>query len=135
MSDVNSSYWMPASWSRRRPLLLGMLVAVLLGPTLLLTGVAQTTVAEVPSALLVASVPPVTLDPASIGTNPFIPEDANIGDCVSSAPRPECGSDEQGGWHQYLTMLVLLMGTVFIGWRIARGVRSRDRAMTPPTDA
>lgn len=78
--------------------------------------------------------PLITVDPASIGTNPFIPEDANIGDCVSSVPRPECGSQAQGGWRQYLTMLVLVLGTAFIGWRIARGVRSRDRAMSPPTD-
>lgn len=132
MTDVN-----PPRSLLRRPLLLGMLVGLLIGPGLLLATsagmtVAGTTVAR--AAPLLASVPPVTADPASIGTNPFIPEDANIGDCVSSVPRPQCGSDQQGGWHQYLTMLVLLLGTVFIGWRIARGVRSRDRSMTPPSD-
>lgn len=78
-----------------------------------------------------ASAPPVTPDPASIGTNPFIPEDANIGDCVSSLPRPDCGTEEKGGAGQYLTMLALALGTAFIGWRIWRGVSARDRALDP----
>jgi hypothetical protein len=78
-----------------------------------------------------ASAPPVTPDPASIGTNPFIPEDVNIGDCVSSVPRPDCGTEEHGGAGQYLTMLALVLGTAFIGWRIARGVRARDSALDP----
>jgi hypothetical protein len=74
-----------------------------------------------------ASVPPVTPDPSGMADNPFIPENANLGDCVSSLPRPDCGTDQRSGYHQYLTLIVLFLGTVFIGWRIARGVRSRDR--------
>lgn len=140
MAGVNP----PFAWHRppllrrasvlRRPLLIGVLVGLLVAPGSALTAFAEMS-AESAGSSAVASVPPVTPDPASIGTNPFIPEDANIGDCVSSVPRPECGSEEKGGWHQYLTMLVLLLGTVFIGWRIARGVRSRDSALAPPTDA
>lgn len=87
----------------------------------------------------VATTPPPTSDPASdpatndtgLASNPFIP-DVNIGDCVSSLPRPGCGTDQQSGYHQYLTLLVLFLATAFIGWRIARGVRSRDKAANAP---
>ena len=82
-----------------------------------------------PHALATAStVPPATDAPFT--TNDFIPENANIGDCVSSLPRPECGSDSRSGYHQYLTFGVLALGTAFIGWRIARGVRARDNAQS-----
>jgi hypothetical protein len=93
---------------------------LLLGPAL---------VSVVQASGAVATVPPVTPDPASMGTNPFIPEDVNIGDCISSAPRPDCGSDQRSGYHQYLTFLILFLGTVFIGWRVALGVRARDRSV------
>ena len=64
----------------------------------------------------------------SVADNPFIPENRNLGDCVSSLPRPDCGSDARGGPLQYATFAVLLSGVGFIGWRIARGVRQKDRA-------
>lgn len=75
---------------------------------------------------------------ATIAENPYIPEDANIGDCVSSLPRPDCGSEARGGFHELLTFGVLMMGMAFIGWRIFRSVRKRDRAAAaaagrPPT--
>jgi hypothetical protein len=80
-----------------------------------------------------ATAPPPTVpgdDDAGVGTNPFIPEDVNIGDCVSALPRPDCGSREQGGSRQYLVLVVLLAAMGFIGWRVARGVRSRERGRT-----
>ncbi|MBI5089003.1 MAG: hypothetical protein HZB15_09145 [Actinobacteria bacterium] len=89
---------------------------------------------------VVVSVAQATVAPASSsgtpddGTNPFIPEDANIGDCVSALPRPDCGSEAQGGSRQYLILVGLLAGMGFIGWRIARGVRSRDRADASSTN-
>jgi hypothetical protein len=64
---------------------------------------------------------------ASIGTNPFIPENVNIGDCVSSLPRPGCGSEAGSSGATLLTFGVLTAGLAFIGWRVARGVRQRDR--------
>jgi hypothetical protein len=104
-----------------------VLAGLLLGPSLV--------------SMAHATAPPVTPDPSSMGANPFIPDDANLGDCVSSAPRPECGSDQRGGYHQYVTLVILFLGTVFIGWRVARGVRARDRAVndtpqqvTPPSN-
>lgn len=65
---------------------------------------------------------------APIATNDFIPENANIGDCVSSLPRPGCGSEARSSTGQLLTFGVLLLGTVFIGWRIVRSVRQRESA-------
>ena len=109
---------------------LALAAGLIVGPALV-TVVQATTVAT--SAFIGASVPPVP-DPETIGSNPFIPEDANIGDCVSSAPRPDCGSDERGGYHQYVTLIVLALATLFIGWRIARGVRARDRAVNDQVD-
>lgn len=69
-----------------------------------------------------------TVDPTLDGAadNPFIPQNVNLGDCVSSLPRPDCGSDAQGGPLQYATFGALMAGMVFIGWRIFRGVRRRE---------
>jgi hypothetical protein len=69
----------------------------------------------------------------TLSTNPFIPEDVNIGDCVSSLPRPGCGNRIRGDWHSMMTFGVLVAGLAFIFWRIARGVRRRDvpRGRTP----
>lgn len=68
----------------------------------------------------------------TLSTNPFIPEDVNIGDCVSSVPRPGCGNEIRGDSHAALTFGVLVLGLTFIGWRIARSVRRRDRVAGPP---
>ena len=65
---------------------------------------------------------------APIATNDFIPENANIGDCVSSLPRPGCGSEARSDTGQLLTFAALLVGSVFIGWRIVRSVRQRESA-------
>jgi hypothetical protein len=87
-----------------------------------------------------ATAPPPATTPSgstgsTVGDNPYIPEDANIGDCISALPRPECGSHEQGGSRQYLILAVLLAGMGFVGWRVARGVRARDRATAPPASS
>ena len=69
----------------------------------------------------------------SLVDNPFLPEDANIGDCVSSVPRPGCGSEARGGWRQWLILLALVGGLGVIGWRIVAGVRRRaDDAVHRP---
>lgn len=61
--------------------------------------------------------------------NVFLPEDANVTDCVGTLDRPNCGSKAKGGWRQYLTLAVLAVGLGFIGWRIAKGIRQRDAVM------
>lgn len=62
-------------------------------------------------------------------TNVFLPEDANVTDCVGTLDRPNCGSKAKGGWRQYLTLAVLAAGLGFIGWRITKGIRQRDAVM------
>ncbi|MFN6121473.1 MAG: hypothetical protein ACK5CE_17840 [Actinomycetes bacterium] len=72
---------------------------------------------------------------ATLITNPFIPENVNIGDCVSALPRPGCGNEIRGDSHSMLTFGVLMAGLAFIGWRIARSVRRRDGGPArPPAD-
>jgi hypothetical protein len=110
--------------------MLGRAFAALALAAGLLVGPALVTVVSATSAATVSPLP----DPETIGSNPFIPEDANIGDCISSAPRPECGSDERGGYHQYVTLIVLFLATLFIGWRITLAVRARDREVNDPVD-
>lgn len=85
-----------------------------------------------------STVPPVDT------TNPFLPENANLGDCLSSLPRPECGSTARGGFAQWSVLVVLIAGLAFIGWRVVRGARRNAAAaaarldpttgqQTPPT--
>ncbi len=65
-------------------------------------------------------VPPVT-------ANPFLPEDRGLGECISAVPKPGCGSEERGGWHQQLVALALGLGLAVIGWRVLRGIRATPR--------
>ena len=58
-----------------------------------------------------------------ITINEFIPEDRPIGDCISAVPKPGCGSEQQGGWRQYLVAVALVAGLGVIAWRIVAGVR------------
>ena len=86
--------------------------------------------AAAPSAHAVATAPPVseptTTEP--VVTNDLIPDNNNITDCVGTVQRPNCGSKARADGHTYLVFLALAAGLVFIGWRIARGVRARDAA-------
>ena len=78
---------------------------------------------------------PVSAPPASDPTaetpattvldNEFIPEEANIGDCISALPRPECGSKARGGWRQTLVFVVLIVAMAGIGVRLVFGLRKR----------
>ncbi len=70
---------------------------------------------------------------AGVGSNDFIP-DKNLSDCVGTLERPNCGSSAKGGRGTYLTFLVLILGLAFIFWRIARGVKARDRIANKPAD-
>ena len=81
------------------------------------------------------TVDPAFVDGGVVVDNDFMPQEANLSDCLGSLPRPGCGSDARGGWRQYLTMGVLSAGLAFVGWRIARGVRARDAVVNRRTDA
>jgi len=67
--------------------------------------------------------PPVTF-------NEFLPEERGLGECISSVPRPGCGSEARGGWHQTLVFLAIFAGLGLIGWRIVAGARKAKGAMT-----
>jgi hypothetical protein len=85
-----------------------------------------------PGAVAGAATAPSPPDQPTASTvldNPFLPENtaANISDCISALPRPECGSKERGGWRQGVLFGVVIAGLAGIGLRIGLGVRRRDR--------
>jgi hypothetical protein len=81
--------------------------------------------ATTPPTSLAASAPPNT---GPIASNDLLPADNNLDDCVGTAEPANCGSRARADGHTYLVFLALAAGLGFIGWRIARGVRVRDRA-------
>ena len=66
--------------------------------------------------------------------NEFFPEERPLSDCLSSLPKPDCGSEARGGWAQTTVLLVIIGGLAFIAWRVVAGSRRarRDRG-TPVT--
>jgi hypothetical protein len=81
-----------------------------------------------------ASVPAAstpTADTTQVGDNEFLP-DRNLGDCVGTLERPNCGSAEKGTMGTYLTFAVLIAGLGFIFWRISVSVRRRDAVVNAP---
>jgi hypothetical protein len=79
--------------------------------------------AAVPSLHAFATAPP-TAPPV---TNDLLPENDTT-NCIGTVERAGCGSKARADGHTYLVFLALTAGLAFIGWRIARGVRARDRA-------
>ena len=66
----------------------------------------------------------VTIDTA----NPFLPDDVDLSLCVGTLPRPGCGSEERGGWHQNLVAIAMVVGLLIVFGRVAWGVvRSQRR--------
>ena len=68
--------------------------------------------------------------------NEFFPEDRPLRDCLSSLPKPGCGSEARGGWAQTTVFLVIIAGLAFIAWRVVAGSRRARRerdAVTPGT--
>lgn len=64
----------------------------------------------------------------SATVNEFLPEDRNLGDCISAIPKPGCGSEARGGWHQTLVFLAILFGLAVIVWRIVASARKAKAA-------
>ena len=69
-----------------------------------------------------ASEPP----PPPVTDNEFIPENRDLGECITAVPKPGCGSEARSDWHQGLALGVMVAGLIIIGWRIVRGVRRRE---------
>jgi len=59
--------------------------------------------------------------------------DRDITQCVSAVERPGCDSGNKGGI-LYAVMGALVAGLVFIGWRIGRSIRQREKAMDQAVD-
>jgi hypothetical protein len=86
-----------------------------------------------PSIRVDATAPPTTTaaDSGPVATNDLLPENNSLDNCVGTAERANCGSRARADGHTYLVFLALAAGLSFIGWRIARGVRARDKAHEP----
>ncbi len=63
--------------------------------------------------------PPPTVPQSTL--NEFLPEDRPISECISAAPKPDCGRDND--WHQIAVMGLLAAGLTFVGWRVVKGLR------------
>jgi hypothetical protein len=89
--------------------------------------VAMLLTAAAPSLHVVAeaplSAPPIT--------NDLLPENNDATNCIGTVEQAGCGSNARADGHTYLVFLALTAGLAFIGWRIARGVRARDRSHDP----
>jgi hypothetical protein len=91
-----------------------------------------------PSAHVVATAPPDTVVATTIeagtgpvATNDLLPDQNSLTDCIGSAEPANCGSKARADGHTYLVFIALAAGLAFIGWRITRGVKARDRAGKP----
>ena len=103
---------------------LGIGLGIGLGATSASAAVSSPATGSMPSVVVVAVVVAATPDgQPPITANPFLPEERGLGECISAVPKPGCGSEERGGWHQQLVFLALVLGLSIIGWRIVAGLR------------
>ena len=82
-------------------------------------------IAATPSLGASATTPPTT---PPVVTNDLLPETNDVTNCIGTVQRANCGSKARADGHTYLVFLALALGMAFIGWRIARGVKARDKA-------
>jgi hypothetical protein len=75
--------------------------------------------------------PPVTTGPPQIGDNEFLPEDADLTECVGLLQRPGCGSEERGGWRQLVVFALLIGGLAVVFGRVGWSMRSRASRTSP----
>lgn len=71
--------------------------------------------------------------PDAIGDNEFLPDDADLSDCVGLVERPGCGSEQRGGNDQILLFAVLMAGMAVVFGRVFWAMRkgSRDEHGSP----
>jgi hypothetical protein len=87
--------------------------------------------APTPTTLPITVPDDVTIDTA----NPFLPDDVDLSLCVGTLPRPGCGSEERGGWHQNLVAIAMVAGLLIVFGRVAWGVRRNRRQNDIATNA
>jgi len=67
--------------------------------------------------------------------NSFLDTKRDLTECLNnSIGLPDCGVEptnagDRGGALQYATFAVMILGIVFIGWRVSRAIRARDAAL------
>lgn len=65
---------------------------------------------------------------ADLPDNDFMPVDRDLSECISAIPKPGCGSEARGGWHQTLVLLAILAGLALITWRVVVAARKAKAA-------
>ena len=70
-------------------------------------------------------------DPPPPTFNEFYPDQRSLSDCLSSLPKPDCGSEARGGWAQTVVFLSILAGLAFITWRVIASSRRARLSRTP----
>lgn len=65
--------------------------------------------------------------------NEFFPEERSLGDCLSSLPKPDCGSEARGGWAQTTVFVLIIVGLAFIAWRVVASSRRARREAAATT--
>ncbi len=112
-----------------------MRVFAIAATLLIVSPAAEVSASSVPASTAATSAPDnATPDttPTSDTFNVYFPEERSLSDCLSSLPKPGCGSDARGGWRQSLVLVVILGGLAFIVWRIVAGSRKgRSRKAVP----
>ena len=86
--------------------------------------------AHPPTISVTVSEPTPTQPPST--ENVFLPEDRGYSDCVSSVPRPGCGSKARGGWRQGLVFLAIIVGLTVIAWRVIASARKQQALQNGP---
>lgn len=103
----------------------------LLTATLVLLGTPGGVVSADDVGAAVAGTDETDLDPDDDTTRPtvneFLPEERPLGDCLSSLPKPDCGSRARGGWAQRVVFAAIVAGLAFIAWRVVAGSRRARR--------
>ena len=68
-----------------------------------------------------------------VTANPFLPDEADLTSCIGMLQRPGCGSEERGGWHQYLVAVAMVGGLLIVFGRVAWGVARNRRSSELPS--
>jgi hypothetical protein len=55
--------------------------------------------------------------------NEYYPDARPLSDCLSSLPKPDCGSEARGGWRQISIFGAVVVALAFIAWRVVRSAR------------
>ena len=75
--------------------------------------------------------PPIDRPPVTVSE--FLPQDANLSDCIGLVEKPGCGSEARGGWPQFAIFGAIVVGLGIIIWRITSGLRANRAVASDST--